>query len=112
MRFLVDENVRREVRVYLEEAGHEVFSCPAGASDPTLAQYARERHCIIITHDVHFANVIEYPPEDYNGIIRLRFHPPYAADMISALGKLFHKISPAEIVGILIILEKEGYRIR
>jgi len=112
MQFLVDENVRKEVRDFLKTKGHDVLSLPAGLEDEKIAQIAKETKRIILTHDQHFGDILLYPPKEYSGIIRIKIHPPNAETIIKALENLFQKLSPQQIDKKLIILEKEGFRIR
>lgn len=112
MRFLIDENVRKEVKDFLESAGHDISIVTAGSEDEKVAQLAKETKRIILTHDQHFADIITYPPQEYSGIIRIKIHPPSAAIIIDALNDLFQKLSPEQIDKKLIILEESGFRIR
>lgn len=112
MRFLIDENIRKEVVDFLESGGHDVLKVKSGSEDDEIAQIAKETKRIILTHDRHFADMLEYPPEEYSGIIRIRIHPPSASIIISALNDLLHKLTPEQIDGRLVILEGDGFRLR
>ena len=70
MRFLVDENVRKEVVDFLKSSGHDVLVVASGSEDAKIAQIAKETKRVILTHDQHFADILLYPPEEYSGIIR------------------------------------------
>jgi predicted nuclease of predicted toxin-antitoxin system len=43
-----------------------------GASDPSIAKVCQVEQRILITLDLDFANIRNYPPQDYHGIIVLR----------------------------------------
>ncbi len=112
MRLLLDENVRKEVADFLRNSGHDLLAVSSGIEDYKIANLAKEDSRVILTHDQHFANILMYPPEQYSGIIRIKIHPPNAKDIIDALINLLNKLSFEEIKNKLIILEKNGFRLR
>lgn len=112
MRFLVDENVRKEVIDFLRSGGHDILVVASGSKDFQIAKIAKETKRVILTHDQHFADILLYPPEEYSGIIRIKIHPPTAPIIISALKDLLKKLTSSQADKKLIILEKNGFRIR
>jgi len=112
MRFLIDENVRKEVIDFLKAEGHDILVVPRGSSDDKVIQIARGEKRIILTHDQHFANILLYPPEELPGIIRIKIHPPSAPPIIGALRDFLAKFTPERLEKKLIILEKDGFRIK
>ena len=75
MKFLLDANMPRSSAGLLRELGHEVEDVrdvlPNGAQDAEVAAYARAGKLILITRDFDFADIRNYPPKDYAGIIVL-----------------------------------------
>lgn len=76
MRFLVDANMPRSTLELLTRLGHQTefvrdtnLAC---APDPQIAARARQTGAALITRDVDFADIRNYPPTDYQGIIVLR----------------------------------------
>ena len=112
MKFLVDENVRKEVVGFLKFGDHDILEVTPGSEDKEIAQLAKETNRIILTHDQHFADILTYPPEEYSGIIRIKIHPPSAVAIINALKDLFSKITPDKLDKKLVILEEDGFRMR
>ena len=112
MKFIVDENIRNEIKDFLADSGHDVIRPPLGCKDEEIASLARIQKSIIITHDVHFSKILMYPPVNYHGIIRIKIHPPVASVIIQALKDLFKKVPPEDMDNKLIILEKKGFRSR
>jgi predicted nuclease of predicted toxin-antitoxin system len=59
MRFLVDENLHRDVAEILEANGHDALFIPRGplrgASDDRLGSIAIDESMIVVTRDVRFA---------------------------------------------------------
>ncbi len=89
MRFLLDANMPRCAARTLHGLGHaceDVRDLGMGnAADAQVAAYAREHTLILVTRDGDFANIRNYPPESYPGIVVLQL-PDYAtADSIAAL---------------------------
>jgi len=66
----------------------------------------------LLTFDRHFANIREYPPSGHFGAVLVRIHPAILTDLISAFEVLLASRKESQLVGSLVILEKEGYRIR
>jgi hypothetical protein len=64
-RFLVDENLPRELAAQLSEAGHDaehVYSAGLrGALDEELFRYAQEHARVVLTSDIGFGNALRCP---------------------------------------------------
>ena len=75
MKFLLDANMPRSAVELLVRLGHEGENVrdilPAGASDAAVAANARTRQVVLVTRDFDFADIRNYPPQDYAGIIVL-----------------------------------------
>lgn len=112
MRFIIDENIRKEVADFFRSSGHDILVVPSGSEDEEIARIAKETKRTIVTHDQHFADILMYPPEEYSGIIRIKIHPPTATTIINALREFLQEIKPDQINKKLVILEKDGFRIR
>ena len=67
MKFIVDENVRKEVTSFLRTEGHDVLTATPGSEDEEIAHRAKETGRIILTHDQHFADILLFSPEEYSG---------------------------------------------
>lgn len=112
MRFLIDENVRKEVIDFLGSCDHDILTVKPGSEDKKIAQIAKETKRVILTHDQHFADILMYPPQEYSGIIRIKIHPPSPATIINALKDLLSEITPDKLDKKLVILEEDGFRLR
>ena len=77
LRFKLDENADPHWRAPLEQAGHEVSTVAEehlqGADDRALAQVCKNLQYCLITADLDFAQTLEYPPQEYPGLIVLRW---------------------------------------
>ena len=76
MRFLSDENFRRDVVKFLEHQGHDVKIVPANSSDKMVAALAKKEKRAILTNDADFSMSLQFSPRDYYGILVFRIHPP------------------------------------
>lgn len=112
MLFLIDENISIEVITFLSAKGYDVKAVPSGLNNGEVIKLAHKEQRILLTHDVHFSNILLYDPKKYFGIIRIRIHPPDANKIIVAVDALLDKIKNIDIRGKLIILEEKDFRIR
>lgn len=78
LRFKCDENVLRDAATLLRVNGHDVHTVQeeqlAGEADPTIAAVCHREGRLLITLDLDFADVRQYPPGEWPGIIVIR--PP------------------------------------
>ena len=79
MKFKIDENLPVEFAELPRESGFEADTIEderlSGAGDEIVAERCRIEHRILVSLDLDFANVREFPPEDHDGLIVLRARP-------------------------------------
>ena len=118
MRFLVDANMPRSTLALLASLGHHaehVRDIGLGhAPDAEIAAHARKRESVIVTRDVDFADIRNYPPHEFNGIIVMRMPDDAVAQTIVNLLERFLKETElaAQLPGHLVILESDRVRFR
>jgi len=118
MRFLVDANMPRSTMALLASLGHiGEFARDLGlgqAPDAWIATHARNSGAAIITRDVDFADIRNYPPHEFQGILILRMPDDAVAQSIVNLLGRFLKQSElvARMPGHLVILEPDRVRFR
>jgi predicted nuclease of predicted toxin-antitoxin system len=96
VRFKLDENLSPTLAAGFLSAGHEAHSVLdqafGGATDPRILEVCRLENRALITLDVGFANIQQYPPSKYPGIMVLRLgtqaHGPLANALAQAIGLL------------------------
>jgi predicted nuclease of predicted toxin-antitoxin system len=75
MRFLIDANMPRSTAELLKRYGHEATDVRdigmGGAADSEIATYAQGNRLALVTRDFDFADVRNYPPAQYAGILVL-----------------------------------------
>jgi predicted nuclease of predicted toxin-antitoxin system len=93
VRFLIDADLPRSTRALLEKYGHtaiDVRDIGLGlAADPVIASHALENELCLITGDFGFADIRNYRPELYHGIIVLELPRDATAKIILNLIEQF-----------------------
>lgn len=76
MRFKIDENLPIEIATLFRERGHDAMTVAdqglAGVGDPAVANACQAEKRAMLTLDLDFSDIRNYPPERYAGIIVLR----------------------------------------
>lgn len=76
MRFKLDENIPVVVADMLRDSGYNaetVYSeAISGIRDPELLDVCRHEHRILLTLDLDFANIVDYPVGNYPGVVIFR----------------------------------------
>jgi predicted nuclease of predicted toxin-antitoxin system len=89
MKFLVDADLPRRTPGLFRRYGHEaVHVCDVGigsASDVEVAAHAQSQGMCLVTGDFGFADVRNYPPEKYPGMVVLQLPRTATADSILSL---------------------------
>lgn len=115
MRFKLDENANPRWRVPLEDAGHDVSTVAderlQGAKDSLIAEICRAEGRCLITADLGFAQVLEYPPDQHPGIIVLRHPKPTLAGMSLLIRQVVVMLDTHSPSGRLWIVEPGRIRI-
>jgi len=115
-KFLVDENVPPPVVDLLREKGFDVKEVRdlsiSGTSNGLIMGLARQEQRVLVTFDKHFSDILRYPLDSHFGVIRIRIHPPLLSDIIRSLEHFLQKFDLATIRRTLIVLEREGFRVR
>ncbi len=118
MKFLLDANMPRSAAGLLRELGHQVEdvrdALPPGAADAQVAAFAKANQFILVTRDFDFADIRNYPPENYPGIIVLELPDDAIATQVNQTLQSF--VSKPELLarltGRLAIVESWRVRFR
>ncbi len=116
MRFKVDENLPIEVAEALRQAGHDAATVLeeryGGSADARLATLCQREGRVLVTLDMDFADIRNYPPAEFPGLIVLRLRQqdkPYVLDVFMRLMEVLEQ-EPVERQ--LWIVEETQIRIR
>lgn len=91
LRFFVDHCISNFIITVLRGAGYEVLRLkdyiPPDSPDVVVIAKARELGTILVSLNSDFADIITYPPADYQGIIALqvRDHPEIVRQLMEKL---------------------------
>lgn len=119
LRFLADCASRNSTVQTLREANYEVFRLrdvlPVESTDAIVLAKAQEIDAVLISLDGDFADIINYPPKDFKGIIvlQMRNHPEILPRLLGRL-RAYLKSQPAmeHCRGKLILVEADRIRVR
>ena len=116
MRFKVDENLHEDIAESLRSRGHDAVTVHdqkmRGSTDSRLSEVCQAEGRAIVSFDLDFANIRDYPPGDYPGLIVLRLSDqsrPYVSQVFAAVLDLLDR---EELAGCLWVVEEHRVRIR
>ncbi|HEX7678828.1 MAG TPA: DUF5615 family PIN-like protein [Thermoanaerobaculia bacterium] len=93
MRFLIDADLPYSLERLLVGHGHIALHVGdvglGGATDGAIAEFARSERWTILTGDFDFADIRNYPPADFSGIVVLVLTPTMVSRDIHALVQSF-----------------------
>ena len=118
MRFLLDANLPRSAASLFANYGHDALDArdlfPDGTSDKDIARHAKEYGLVLVTRDFDFADIRNYPPAAYAGIVVLDLpDDAVAAIVVKALESfLKHPDLVKRLPGRLAIVELWRVRFR
>jgi predicted nuclease of predicted toxin-antitoxin system len=116
MRFKVDENLPIEVAEMLRQAGHDVATVLeqgyGGSVDAQVATLCQRESRVLVTLDMDFADIRNYPPAEFPGLIVLRLRQQDKPCVFGMLTRLVQVIRREPLEGHLWIVEENRVRIR
>ena len=117
--FFIDQCVPRLVSDSLQSAGYQIElvkdHIPIDSPDPKVIAQAQALAAILLTLNGDFADIINYPPANYGGILALQLkNSPKAlpAILIRLLTYLNDHLKPEYYRGKLFLIEPHRIRIR
>jgi len=116
MRFKVDENLHDDIAEALRSRGHDAVTVHdqgmRGDSDARLSEVCRGEGRAIVSFDLDFANVRDYPPGDYPGLIVLRLADQSRPYVLRIFASVLDLLDREELAGCLWVVEEHRVRIR
>ena len=115
MKFKLDENLGRRSVELFREAAHDVSTVldqELGAStDENLLEVCRSEGRALVTLDLDFSNVLNFPPSLYPGIAVLRVPNPVELNILHThVRVLLRTLRQRQLTGRLWIVELERIR--
>jgi len=117
VKFLVDEDLPRSTSKILRDKGFKVLdsrdSGLRGKSDQEVFSFARKERAVILTGDLGFGNVLNFPLGSHFGIVIIHFPSEISATGLNQqISREFDNLTEDDFKGNLIILEPGKIRIR
>ena len=118
-RFFADHCVSNAIMQTLRETGHEVVrlreQLPVESLDAVVIAKAQQLDAILLSLNGDFADIVAYPPADYQGIIALqvRNHPEIIPQLMQRLQDYLSSHADREYYrGKLLVVEVHRIRVR
>jgi predicted nuclease of predicted toxin-antitoxin system len=87
LRFVTDEDVPRSTARVLVDAGFDVVDVRdvglRGKSDKVVFEFAQKENRLIITCDMGFSNILNFPPSENQGIVVVRIPDSEPIDLFN-----------------------------
>jgi predicted nuclease of predicted toxin-antitoxin system len=116
MQFKIDENLPAELAELLQSAGHNAKTVYEqqlmGTKDSVLLNHCKVENRVLVTLDLDFSDISEYPPEKYEGIIVLRTGSQNKSHVLNIFKRLIPILGIEQINERLWIVEESLIRIR
>jgi predicted nuclease of predicted toxin-antitoxin system len=116
MRFKVDENLHEDVGEAPRARGHDAVTVHdqgmRGNPDARLAEVCRAEGRALVSLDLDFANIRDYPPGDYPGLIVLRVADQSRVYVARVFSGVLDLLDRETLAGCLWIVEEHRVRIR
>jgi predicted nuclease of predicted toxin-antitoxin system len=115
--FVVDEALPRSLAEAIRSAGHEAVHIREiglqGSSDTVVFDYAQRQGAVLVTPDLEFGDIREFPPGQHCGIVLLRMPRVSAPPRLAAeVVRLLRGVTEPDLKGNLVIIEPGHVRIR
>ena len=111
LKFLLDENVKRELLQFLKKDFDVIFK-PKGLSNGKLAEFSKSEQRVFVTSDWDFADKFLYNEETIFSIVWLRVPQDKAEELLNSFSKLLNEIKPKDFEGKFIILYEDKFEIK
>jgi predicted nuclease of predicted toxin-antitoxin system len=115
LKFKIDENLPVEAAALLIGAGHDVSTVPderlGGKPDPQVALACKNEGRVLVTSDLHFADIRVYPPASYATIIVFRLARVDKHRLLTALKRLLPVLDQEPLTGRPWIVDGTSVRI-
>jgi predicted nuclease of predicted toxin-antitoxin system len=116
MQFKVDENLHPDAADVLRDAGRDAMTVLEqnlrGRADREIAEVCLREQRAIITLDLDFSDIREFPPEHYQGIIVLRLVDQSRPAVVRTMRRLLAVMAVERLPGALWIVDEQQVRIR
>jgi predicted nuclease of predicted toxin-antitoxin system len=111
----LDENLPPAVADLLRGASHDVKTVYEqglrSRADPDVLAVCQSEGRALISLDLDFSNILQFPPERFAGLIVLRIHKPGKRAVLSLMQRLIPHFDSASVAGRLWIVDEHHIRV-
>jgi predicted nuclease of predicted toxin-antitoxin system len=116
MSVLVDHNVPCKYVRWLQDWGYNASPLadhvPPDSTDPDVIALAQALDAVLLTADLDFANIFDYPPGNYAGIVVMRYEAANETALAHTLQQVMNDLYRDGLRGVLVIVTPSHYRVR
>jgi predicted nuclease of predicted toxin-antitoxin system len=116
MAILLDHCVQRKFLRLLISWGYEASllqdHIKPDAADTDVIEVAQQLDAVLLTEDMDFANILDYPPQDYVGIIVIRYQAKNETASTDTLKQALDDLYRDDLRGALVIIDENDCRVR
>lgn len=116
MRFKIDENLPVEAAELLRSHNHDSMMVQdqglKGCSDAQLLDVCTSENRVLVTLDLDFADIRNYPPKHFNGIMVLRIRRHDKTHVSKVIKTALSLLDTTSLTHTLWIVEEDQIRIR
>ena len=115
MRLKLDENLSPSLAAIFISAGHDAHSISEqalnGQPDARVIDVCRREQRALVTLDLDFSNILNYPPAGFSGIVVLRLANQAHPLVEAAIRRVVALLAQEAVSGALWIVEEHRIRI-
>lgn len=116
MSVVIDHCVPRKFLRLVQSWGYDASTITQHISsdspDSAVIALAQQLDAVLLTVDMDFANILHYPPENYGGIIVMRYELSEEPSLITTLQNVFNDLYRDELRSAIVVVEPKRYRVR
>ena len=116
MKIKVDENLPAEATAMLAKAGHDARSVldqqMGGGPDDELIVVCRNEGRVLVTLDLDFSDIRDYPPGENRGVVVLRLDRQDKPHVLLAIARVVALLERGSVDRRLWIVDEDRVRVR
>jgi predicted nuclease of predicted toxin-antitoxin system len=116
MKFKVDENLPVDVAALLKDEGYDAVSVHderlVGQSDQVILAICQNEHRVLMTLDLDFADIRQYPPHEQAGLIVFRLRWQDKINILNITRRLLKAFKSESVAGRLWIVDENQIKVR
>ena len=110
LRFLLDENVKKDLLKFLKSEGYDVIFKPKGLSNGKLAEFSKLERRVLVTNDFDFTDPASYAKEEIFSVVWLTIPQNKPDALLKSFSRMLKgKPKPEDFEGLLITLKEHDF---